>query len=224
MHQEGKTETDTKDLMRHGLRNTGSVHWNLSTAALYEAIIQRREGLLAHLGPMVVNTGEHTGRSPNDKFFVQEPSSEDQIWWGEINRPMAPESFERLKQRLFSYLQGKELFVQDCYAGADPAYRIGLRVITEKAWHSLFARNLFISAQSPDEKTYLPEYTIIHAPNFHAEPQIDATNSETFVVMHFAQKLVLIGGTAYAGEIKKSVFTLLNYLLPQEGVLSMHCS
>lgn len=224
MQQEGKTETDIKDLMHHGLRNTGSIHWNLPTAALYEAIVQRREGLLAHLGPIVVNTGEHTGRSPNDKFFVQEPSSQDQIWWGDINRPMTSEAFERLKQRLFSYLQGKELFVQDCYAGADPAYRIGLRVITENAWHGLFARNLFISAPPQDEKAYTPEYTIIHTPNFHADPQIDATNSETVIVMNFAQKLILIGGTAYAGEIKKSVFTLLNYLLPQERVLSMHCS
>ncbi|MEE8304431.1 MAG: phosphoenolpyruvate carboxykinase (ATP) [Candidatus Tectomicrobia bacterium] len=224
MLREGKTETDIKDLTRHGLHNTGSIHWNLSTAALYEAIVQHREGLLAHLGPIVINTGEHTGRSPNDKFFVQEPSSADQIWWGEVNRPMAPEPFERLKQRFFSYLQGKELFVQDCFAGADPAYRIALRVITERAWHSLFARNLFITAQPSEEETYIPEYTIIHAPDFHADPQADTTHSETFVVLHFAQKLVLIGGTAYAGEIKKSVFTLLNYLLPQERVLSMHCS
>ena len=129
MLREGKTETDIKDLTRHGLHNTGSIHWNLSTAALYEAIVQHREGLLAHLGPIVINTGEHTGRSPNDKFFVQEPSSADQIWWGEVNRPMAPEPFERLKQRFFSYLQGKELFVQDCFAGADPAYHKRLKIL-----------------------------------------------------------------------------------------------
>jgi phosphoenolpyruvate carboxykinase (ATP) len=224
MQLEGTTDTHTRDLEARGLTNLAGVHWNLSTASLYEEIVRRHEGLVAHEGPLVVNTGEHTGRSPKDKFIVREPSSADQIWWGEINQPMAPEHFEVLKQRLFAYLQGKELFVQDCYASADPAYRLGLRVITEKAWHSLFARNLLITAPASQEATYVPEYTIIDAPDFRANPRVDSTNSETFIVMHLAQKLILIGGTSYAGEIKKSVFTLLNYLLPQERVLSMHCS
>ena len=224
----GMINTPLQKLAAHGLTNLARVHWNLSTAELYEEIARRREGLIAHLGPVVVHTGEHTGRSPRDKFIVQEPSSTDHIWWGSINRPLAPERFEMLKQRLYAYLQGRELFVQDCYASADPMYRIALRVITEKAWHSLFARNLFIrpplSQESDQVEPYTPEYTIIHAPDFHAHPDVDGTRSETFIVTHLAQKLILIGGTAYAGEMKKSVFSLLNYLLPQKRVMSMHCS
>jgi phosphoenolpyruvate carboxykinase (ATP) len=220
--------THLKHLAEHGLTNLARVHWNLSTAELYEEIARRREGLLAHLGPVVVHTGEHTGRSPHDKFIVQEPSSDEHIWWGNVNRPLAPERFETLKQRLFAYLQGRELFVQDCYASADPRHRVALRVITEQAWHGLFARNLFIrppvAPDSGQDAPYVPEYTIIHAPDFHANPEVDGTNSETFIVIHLGQQLILIGGTAYAGEIKKSVFSLLNYLLPQARVLSMHCS
>jgi phosphoenolpyruvate carboxykinase (ATP) len=217
-----------KNLEEHGLMNLARVHWNLSTAELYEEIARRREGLVAHLGPVVIHTGEHTGRSPRDKFIVQEPNSVEHIWWGDINQPLAPERFEMLKQRFFAYLQGRELFVQDCYASADPQYCIGLRVITEKAWHSLFARSLFIRSpllqESAQEAGSIPAYTIIHAPDFHANPRVDGTHSATFIVTHLAQKLILIGGTAYAGEIKKSVFSLLNYLLPQARVLSMHCS
>jgi phosphoenolpyruvate carboxykinase (ATP) len=224
MQTAGMADAHTKDLEKYGLTHLAQVYWNLPTATLYEEIARRREGWIAQHGPVMVNTGEHTGRSPKDKFILQEPSCADQVWWGQINQPMAPEHFERLKQRLFAYLQGKELFVQDCYASADPAYRIGLRVITEKAWHSLFAHNLFITVPTHAPETYVPEYTIIDAPGFRANPGVDGTNSETFIVMHLAQKFVLIGGTAYAGEIKKSVFTLLNYLLPQERVLSMHCS
>jgi phosphoenolpyruvate carboxykinase (ATP) len=224
----GIVNTHPEKLEEHGLTNLVCVHWNLSTAELYEEIARRREGLIAHRGPVVVHTGEHTGRSPRDKFIVQESSSVDHVWWGNVNRPLAPERFEMLKQRLFAYLQGRELFVQDCYASADPGYRIGLRVITEKAWHSLFARNLFIrpplAHENDQTERYVPAYTIIHAPDFHANPAVDGTNSETFIVTHLAQKLILIGGTAYAGEIKKSVFSLLNYLLPQARVLSMHCS
>jgi phosphoenolpyruvate carboxykinase (ATP) len=217
-------DAHTKALEAHGLANLARAHWNLPPAILYEEIIRRREGVIAHQGPIIANTGEHTGRSPDDKFFVREPSSAERIWWGDINRPIAPEHFETLKRRMLAYLQGKEVFIQDCYAGADPTYRIKVRVITEQAWHSLFTHNLFLRATADEAAAYTPEYTIIHAPNFHADPQIDGTNSATFVVMHFAQKLILIGGTAYAGEIKKSVFTLLNYLLPQQQVLSMHCS
>lgn len=207
-----------------GLTNTAQVHWNLPAAVLYEEITRRCEGLIAHDGPAVVYTGEHTGRSPHDKFLVQEPDSKDLIWWDGANRPFAPEHFAFLTHRILAYMQGKDLFVQDCYAGADPAYRIPIRVITEKAWHNLFARNMFIVPPAHELQAYTPEYTIIHVPDFHADTHIDATNSETFIIMNFATKLILIGGTAYAGEIKKSVFTLLNYLLPQERVLSMHCS
>ena len=211
-------------LEHHGIRNVDEVFWNLTTPHLYEEAIRRREGRLAHLGPLVVRTGHHTGRSPNDKFVVREPSSEEHIWWGPVNRPMSPEHFERLHRRLLAYLQGKDLFIQDCYVGADPAYRIPLRVITETAWHSLFARVMFIRPPREALADHVPEFTVIHAPHFHAIPDMDGTRSEVVIAIHFGQRLVLIGGTQYAGEIKKSAFTLMNYLLPQRGVLSMHCS
>jgi len=211
-------------LEHQGIGNVNHVYWNLTTPQLYEEAIDRREGRLAHLGPLVVRTGHHTGRSPNDKFVVREPSSEDRIWWGPVNRPMAQEQFDVLHRRLLAYFQGKDLFVQDCFVGADPEYRIPLRVITETAWHSLFARDMFIRAAREDLVDHGPEFTVIHAPNIHAIPEVDATRSEVVIVIHFGQRLVLIAGTHYAGEIKKSVFTLLNYLMPLRGVLSMHCS
>lgn len=211
-------------LENHGIRNVNSVYWNLSTPLLYEEAIRRREARLAHLGPLLVRTGQHTGRSPNDKFIVNEPSSADKVWWGKVNKPMEPAKFETLHRRMLAYLQGRDLFVQDCFAGADPNYRLPIRVITEMAWHSLFARDMFIQA-SPEELTsHVPQFTIIDAPSFQAIPDVDGTRSELFIVINFAEKLVLIGGTQYAGEIKKSVFTILNYLLPQRNVLSMHCS
>ncbi len=209
---------------KQGIQNVNAVYWNLSTPQLYEEAIRRREGRLAHLGPLVVRTGEHTGRSPNDKFIVREPSSEQKIWWGKVNRPMSPESFTTLHRRLLAYLQGKDLFVQDCFVGADPEYRLPMRVITETAWQSLFARDMFIQAQPEELSTFMPAYTIIGTPHFHAIPEVDGTHSEVFIVLNFAQQLVLIGGTEYAGEIKKSAFTIMNYLLPPRGVLSMHCS
>jgi phosphoenolpyruvate carboxykinase (ATP) len=171
-----------------------------------------------------VRTGQHTGRAPNDKFIVREPSSADKIWWGKVNRAMEPDNFEALRRRLLAYLQGKDLFVQDCFAGADPAYRLPIRIITETAWHSLFARDMFIQARPEQLVTHVPQFTVLHAPNFHAIAELDGTRSEVFVAINFGQRLVLIGGTQYAGEIKKSIFTVLNYLLPQQHVLSMHCS
>lgn len=211
-------------LEAHGLYMVNDVFWNLPTTTLYEEIIRRREGLLAHLGPLVVRTGHHTGRSPNDKFTVKEASSVDHIWWGKINRPIDPKNFDSLHRRMASYLQTKDVFIQDCWVGADPAYRLPVRIITEYAWHSLFARNLFIKATPEELARYKPEFTIIDCPRFHAIPANDGTNSETFILVNFAKKLVLIGGTSYAGEIKKSVFTIMNYLLPFEGVMPMHCS
>jgi phosphoenolpyruvate carboxykinase (ATP) len=208
----------------HGIQNVNAIYWNLATPLLYEEAIRRREGRLAHLGPLVVRTGQHTGRSPNDKFIVREPSSADKVWWGKVNRPMESAHFNSLQHRLLAYLQGKDVFVQDCIAGADPAYRLPIRVITETAWHSLFARNMFIQAAGPELARHVPQFTVINAPSFHAVPERDGTRSEVFVTIHFGQRLVLIGGTQYAGEIKKSIFTVLNYLLPQQHVLSMHCS
>ncbi len=214
----------TYGLEQHGIANVGSVYWNLSTARLYEEAIRRREGRLAHLGPLVVRTGQHTGRAPNDKFIVKEPTSADKVWWGKVNRPLEAAKFDALHRRLLAYLQGRDLFVQDCFAGADPQYRLPIRVITETAWHSLFARDMFIQAKAEELTTHVPQFTVINAPNFHAIPEVDGTRSEVFVALNFEKRLVLIGGTQYAGEIKKSIFTVLNYLLPQRHVLSMHCS
>ncbi|MCL4369776.1 MAG: phosphoenolpyruvate carboxykinase [Chloroflexi bacterium] len=211
-------------LEMHGIQNTGNVYWNLSTPALYEQAVRHREGLIAHLGPLVVRTGQYTGRSPKDKFVVKERSSEDKIWWGSVNQPFAPDRFERLYHRLLAYVQGRDLFVQDMYVGADPAYRIPIRVITEHAWQSLFARNMFIRPDRAEIDKVAPQFTVLVVPNFHAVPDLDGTKSEVFIVVNFERKLILIGGTAYAGEIKKSLFTILNYLLPLERVLSMHCS
>jgi phosphoenolpyruvate carboxykinase (ATP) len=214
----------TYGLENHGIDNVNMVYWNMSTPQLYEEAIRRREGRMAHLGPLVVRTGQHTGRSPNDKFIVREPSSEDKIWWGKVNQPMTQEKFDALHARLSAYLQGKDIFVQDCFAGADKAYRLPIRIITENAWHSLFARNMFIQGDPDELVNHVPEFTVIDAPGFHAIPELDGTRSAVFVVIDFGQRLVLIGGTQYAGEIKKAIFTIMNYLLPQKGVLSMHCS
>lgn len=213
-------------LETHGIKNAKEIFWNLTTAELYEHIIRNSEGMLSHLGPVVVTTGEFTGRAPNDKFIVQEPSSQDNIWWGKINRPFPVDKFEALFSRVLGYIQGKDLYVQDCYACTDPNYQTHIRVITEKAWHSLFARNMFIQIREQEKiENHSPAFTVIHMPGFKASPEIDGTNSEVFIIVDFGKQLILIGGTSYAGEIKKSIFSILNYLLPHKNkVLSMHCS
>lgn len=208
-----------------GFRNLNRIHWNYSSGALYEEIVRRREGLISHLGPIVVRTGAITGRSPNDKFIVRESTSEDNIWWGDVNVPFSEEKFQLLYARVLAYLQGNDIFVQDCYAGADKRYQLPVRVITEYAWHNLFARNMFRRITDPAKlEAFDPEFTVISLPKFHAVPEVDGTNSEAFVLVHFGKKLVLIGGTSYAGEIKKSVFSILNYRLPRQEVMSMHCA
>jgi len=213
-------------LEHHGIRNFKEVHWNLSTPVLYEHAIRRSEGVLSHLGPLCVTTGEHTGRAPNDKFSVQEPSSQENIWWGKVNRSFTVDQFDALYSRVLAYLQGREIYVQDCYAGADQDHQLHIRVITETAWHSLFARNMFVQIKDLTKvESHNPGFTVIHVPGFKAVPAIDGTNSEVFVVVDYGKQLVLIGGTSYAGEIKKSIFSVLNYILPQKhNVLSMHCS
>ncbi|RME27618.1 MAG: phosphoenolpyruvate carboxykinase (ATP) [Candidatus Zixiibacteriota bacterium] len=212
-------------LKNHGLRNLNTVYWNLPAPALYEESIFRREGQLSHMGPLVVNTGKHTARAATDKFIVREPESEKHIWWGEYNRPFSQEKFNALYQRMLGFLEGRDLFVQDCYAGADINYRLPVRIITEQAWHSLFARNMLLTPTSTDEmKRFVPEFTILALPTFQSMPELDGSLSPTFIIIDFAQKLCLIGNTGYAGEIKKSVFTLLNYLLPLQNVMTMHCS
>ncbi|MCO6436503.1 MAG: phosphoenolpyruvate carboxykinase [Phycisphaerae bacterium] len=209
-----------------GLTNLGSIYWNRSTPALYESAIRQGEAQIGHLGPLVVRMGQHTGRSANDKYVVDDPQTGKDIWWGKINVKFAQDRFDNLHKRMCSYLRGKKVFVQDCFAGADERYRLPVRIITEFAWHSLFARNMFIQPEQDAEKIrgFMPEFTVIQCPNFHADPDVDKTRSGTFVALSFTRKMILIGGTAYAGEIKKSVFTLLNYILPAKGVLPMHCS
>ena len=209
-----------------GLSNLRKVYWNLPTESLYEEAVFRGEARISQGGPLIVNTGKHTARAANDKFVVREPTTEENIWWGEYNRPFPPEKFNELFSRLQGYLQGRDVFVQDCYGGSDPEYRLPVRIITEYAWHSQFARNMFIKPQTIEEyRRHSPEFTVISAPGFKAFPQIDQTPTETFIVLNFDQKICIIGNTGYGGEIKKSVFTLLNYLLPlNEGVMTMHCS
>jgi phosphoenolpyruvate carboxykinase (ATP) len=211
-------------LENHGLYNLNEIFWNLPTPALYEQALLRHEGALSHRGPLVVRTGHHTGRSANDKFIVDEEGSHDKIWWGTINKPISEQSFDILHQRMASYLQMKDVYVQDCYAGADPDYRMPIRIITEYAWHSLFARNLFIQPGPEELAGHEPYFTVIDSPRFHAIPSQDQTRSETFILVNFRRRLVLIGGTSYAGEIKKSIFSVMNYLMPDRGVLPMHCS
>lgn len=212
-------------LDNHGIRGAKRVYWNLPAATLYEEAVFRGEGWIAEEGPFIVHTGKHTARAAADKFVVREASSQDWIWWGSHNRPFSPEAFSMLLARVLGYLQGRDLFVQDCFAGSDPAYRMPVRIITEQAWHSLFARTMFIKPESLDlARKHVPDFTVIAAPGFQASPLIDSTRTETFIVLHPAERIALIGGTCYGGEIKKTIFTVLNALLPFEGVLPMHCS
>jgi len=218
----GRRNTDY-ELDNYGLMAPASVSWNLNTPELYEEIARRGEGLLSNHGAMIVDTGEHTGRAAKDKAIVREPQSEDKVFWGDVNKDFPQDKFNALKDRMMAHGRGRELFVQDTYIGADAKYRLPVRIITELAWHSLFARTMFIN--DPTVTTpHHPQFTVINFPSFQADPERDGTRSRTFILMDFSQRLVLIGGTSYAGETKKSVFTLMNYLLPQQGVMSMHCS
>ncbi len=207
-----------------GLATSGTAHWNLTAAALYEQASQRGEGLISAGGAFVALTGQHTGRAPKDKFIVDEDSSRDDIAWGEVNRPISEANFDALFARMQDYYKGRDLFVQDCHAGADPEFRLRVRVITAEAWHNMFARNMFIQPTAGELADFAPEFTIIQAPGLEADPALHATHSGTFIVANFARRVVLIGGSSYAGEIKKSVFSVLNFLLPARGVLPMHCS
>ncbi|MDQ3812080.1 MAG: phosphoenolpyruvate carboxykinase (ATP) [Chloroflexota bacterium] len=214
-----------QDVEQQGLRPTGSVHWNLVVPELVQAAVRRGEGELADMGPFVAVTAPHTGRSPNDKLIVREASTEQDVWWGKVNRPFPPEKFDALLADVQAYLNGQpELFVQDLYAGADPKYRLAIRFVTPNAWHALFARNMFIRPGLSDLPTFEAEFSVIHAPDFLASAATHGTRSGTFILLNFARRMVLIGGTRYAGEMKKSIFTVMNYLMPKQGVLSMHCS
>ena len=211
-------------LDQHGFRRLAAEHWNLGVPMLYEHAIRRGEGEIAAGGAFVARTGVHTGRTPKDKFIVADPGTEHEVDWNTINQRVSPEVFESLKLRMLASFQGREAFVTDCFAGADPEYRLSVRLVSDSAWHSLFARNMFLRPSPVELRAFRPDFTIIHLPYFEATPELDKLNSEVFILVNFTKRLVLIGGTRYAGEIKKSVFGLLNYLLPPMDVLPMHGS
>ena len=208
-----------------GLTNLRKVYWNLPTEALYEEITFRNEAHISRRGPIIANTGKHTGRSASDKYIVRESTTEDKVWWGQYNRPFDQDKFNELFARMQGFAQGRDLFVQDCYVGADPNHRMPIRLVTELAWHSMFVCNMFILPKTNEEyRRHIPDFTVFCLPSFQGIPQIDSTATNTFIVLNFAQRIAIVGNTAYAGEVKKSIFTVLNYLLPLEGVMPMHCS
>ncbi len=207
-----------------GLAPQSAVHWNLTPPEFYEHAVRRGEGVIAERGPFCAVTSPHTGRSPGDKFLVHEPGSADHIWWGKVNQPLEPAHFERLHQHVVGHLDTQELFVRDLYVGADPAYRVPIRFITPNAWHALFVYNMFLRPTASELVDFTPGFQVLHAPECLADPAIHGTKSGTFIVVNLAKRTILIGGTRYAGELKKSIFTILNYLLPRQGVLSMHCA
>ena len=212
------------DLRSQGILNPGKVYANLAPAALTELALARGEGILTSRGALVATTGKRTGRSPRDRFIVREPGSQEAVWWGAVNRPMEPATFDRLLDKVLAYFQKRDLFVVDAAACADPRHRLSVRVVAEKAWHALFAHCLFLRPSPGELAGFQPQLTVLTASGFHANPADDGTKSDAFILLHLSRGLVLIGGTEYAGEVKKSVFSFLNYLLPRRGVLPMHCS
>ena len=208
----------------HGLEPTRDAHWNLSPAQLYEAALGRSEGQLAHMGGFATVTAPHTGRSPNDKYTVRDDVTEETVDWGTVNVPLSEERFEALREDVVAHLNGRELFVRDARAGADATFGIDVRVVTTSAWHNLFAYNMFLRPHGSDLRTMKPDFTVLHAPELKADPDRHGTRSDAAIVVSFARREVLICGTRYAGEIKKSIFSVLNYLLPERDVLPMHCS
>ncbi len=218
-------QDSTNGLEQQGLRPSGQVHWNLVAPELMLAAARRGEGEFADMGPFVAVTSPHTGRSPNDKFVVREPSTEAEIDWGKVNQPYAPAHFDVLLADVRAYLETQpELFVQDLRCGADPAHRLSVRYVTPNAWHAAFVRNMFIRPDHSELPTFDSNFTVLHAPEFQADAARHGTRTSTFIVLHFAKRMILIGGTRYAGELKKSMFTVMNYFMPKDGVLSMHCS
>ncbi len=217
-------ERSATGLDAHGLRPSGTVHWNLSTEALYEHALRAGDGRLAKGGPLVVSTGRHTGRAPKDKFVVREPSSEGRVWWGDVNQEISLEHSELLGSGLRAHLSAApNLYVLDARVGAHPVHGINVRVISESAWHTLFAQTMFIDIGAEARSTVVPDAIILHAPSFEADPAASGTRNTNFVVLNLGKAEVLIGGTQYAGEIKKSAFSLMNDRLPSNGIMSMHC-
>src|SRR5215218_1258447 len=218
-------ERGSVELSEHGLQPTGGVYRNPTTAMLYTHALERKQGVLAEGGALVVDTGAHTGRSPKDKFVVREPGSEERIWWGDVNAEISEEHFEGLRDKVTAAIGGRDdLYVVDAFAGADPKQRIAVRVVTNYPYHALFARTMFIDPTEEELRDFEPQALVLHAPALESDPTTDGTRTGTFVVLHPSRQEVLIGGTFYAGEIKKSIFTLMNDRLPLEGVFPMHCS
>ena len=212
-------------LGKQGLAPRGEVHWNLIAPELFEAAVRREEGEFSEMGPFVAVTTPHTGRSPNDKFVVKEPTSEKDVDWGTVNQPISTEKYQLLLGDVRRYLNDSpELFVEDLYCGANHAYRLSVRYVSPNAWHMAFVRNMFIRPELTDLPTFDPNFTVLHAPEFQADPARHGTRTGTFIVLNLPERTILIGGTRYAGELKKAMFTVMNYLLPKQGVLSMHCS
>jgi phosphoenolpyruvate carboxykinase (ATP) len=221
----GPTSQDPVRPIAPGLAPSGRVRHNLSPEALYEAAVTRHEGQIVARGPFITITAPHTGRSPNDKFVVREPGSKDAIWWGPVNQAMEPEHYRLLHEGVLQHLTAQpEIFVRDVFAGADPTYRTSVRFVTPNAWHALFVYNMFLRPAAAELPEFSPDFTVLHAPEMKADPARHGTRSGTFVVINFAERTILIGGTRYAGEMKKSMFTILNYLYPAQGILPMHCS
>ena len=224
-HQEPAEVPGKVGLEAQGLAPSGEVHWNLVAPVLIQSAIRRDEGDLADKGPFVAITAPHTGRSPNDKFVVREPQSEKDVDWGKVNQPLAPEKFDALLADVRAYLNGQDqLFVQDLYCGADPKYRLSVRYVSPSAWHMAFVRNMFIRPDVAELAGFDPNFTVLHAPEYQADPAKHGTRTGTFIILNLAKRTILIGGTRYAGELKKSMFTVMNYYLPKQDVLSMHCS
>jgi len=207
-----------------GIQNAGTVHWNLTTPELYTAALTRNEGTLVHLGPLAVDTGRYTGRSPKDKYVVRDARSEDTVDWGPVNQPMRPDQFANVKRGILAATRERDLFVQDVFVGTHPSFRVPVRVVTEYAWHSLFIRNMFVRPTRRALERHEPAYTIVNVPSFAADPATMGTRGETVVAMNLTERMVLIGATEYAGEMKKSAFSMMNFELPERGVMPMHCS
>ncbi len=218
------THVSSNGLSDHGLNPTKDVHWNISVPGLYQEAIERGEGVLGLGGALLTDTGHHTGRSPKDKFVVKEASSDANMWWGKVNKPIEESAYNALRVKVIAHLNDRELFVKDCWSGAQKANRLAVRVINEHAWHNLFAGNMFIDADPSELGDFKPDFTVIHAPDYEADPDVDGTNSTTFILVNYGAREVLIGGTQNAGEIKKSVFSVMNYILPDRGVMPMHSS
>ena len=221
----GATSAIHGNLAGQGLAPSGKVHWNHVAPTLIQHAIERKEGQLADMGPFVAVTKPHTGRSPNDKFVVKEPASEADVDWGKVNQPITPEHFAALRADVQSYLNAQDnLFVQDLYCGADPKYRLSVRYVSPNAWHMAFVRNMFVRPEISALTDFAPNFTVLHAPEFQADPAKHGTRTGTFIVLNLAERQILIGGTRYAGELKKAMFTVMNYYMPKQDVLSMHCS